>query len=203
MRTGSRLPVVVVAGLHAEARHEAVELLLRAVPDSMALHHDLSEAARGAVRRTVRDAGGLRDSEEVPLVNDCACCALREDLVPELERMAAGDLVSLAVVELWDSVEPKSMAEVIVGYGGDRLELGNVLTVVDPALVLPCLANGDDLAEAGLAAAAGGIEKASSSFRTAKAMRFTFTRCMGPMLSLVILPAMAPQPMTAYSMPAA
>lgn len=153
MRTGSRLPVVVVAGLHAEARHEAVELLLRTVPDSMALHHDLSEAARGAVRRTVRDAGGLRDSEEVPLVNDCACCALREDLVPELERMAAGDLVSLAVVELWDSVEPKSMAEVIVGYGGDRLELGNVLTVVDPALVLPCLANGDDLAEAGLAAA--------------------------------------------------
>ncbi|MEU8779322.1 GTP-binding protein [Streptomyces sp. NPDC048606] len=150
---GERLPVVIVAGMHAEARAEVVERLLRTVPGSVALHHDLSGAPAGTVLRLIRDASGTLARGETPLVNDCACCALREDLVPELERMADGGPTRLAVVELWDSVEPRAMAEVVAGHGGGRLALTNVITAVDPALVLPCLANGDDLAEVGLAAA--------------------------------------------------
>ncbi|WP_240137578.1 CobW family GTP-binding protein [Streptomyces sp. MUM 178J] len=153
MAQDPQLPVVIVAGLHADARKEAVDRLLRAVPGSIALHHDLTGAADGAVRRLIRDADGLLSEGDTPLVNDCACCALREDLVPELERLAGAGLTRLAVVELWDSVEPKAMAEVVAARGGDGLVLTNVITAVDPALVLPYLANGDDLAEAGLAAA--------------------------------------------------
>ncbi|GHC73335.1 cobalamin biosynthesis protein CobW [Streptomyces flavofungini] len=152
--TPGRMDVAVVAGLHTEARAAAVDRLLATVPGSVALHHDLSTAAYGTVTRTVRDASGILSTGEAPLVNDCACCALREDLVPELERLAASGLTRLAVVELWDSVEPKAMAEVIAGYGSDALRLSGVLTAVDPSLLLPCLANGDDLAEAGIAAAA-------------------------------------------------
>ncbi|WP_229868300.1 GTP-binding protein, partial [Streptomyces chryseus] len=76
------------------------------------------------------------------------------DLVPELERLAGSGLTGLAIVELWDSVEPKAMAEVVVAHGGDVLALTAVMTAVDPALLLPYLGCGDDLAEAGLAAAA-------------------------------------------------
>ncbi|WP_306311922.1 CobW family GTP-binding protein [Streptomyces hydrogenans] len=148
------LPVVIVAGLHAAARTEVVDRLLKTVPGSVALHHDLTGAPGGSVLRVISDATGTVSRGETPLVNDCACCALREDLVPELERMADGGLTRLAVVELWDSVEPKAMAEVIAGHGGDRLALTNVITAVDPALVLPYLANGDDLRDGGLAAAA-------------------------------------------------
>ncbi|MFI9216988.1 CobW family GTP-binding protein [Streptomyces werraensis] len=155
MRGGTGLPVVIVAGLHSEARRKVVERLLHLVPHSVALHHDLSSAADGTVLRQVRDASGELSREEAPLVNDCACCALREDLVPELERLADAGATRLAVVELWDSVEPRGMAEVVVQHGADAVRLTNVITAVDPALVLPCLANGDDLAEAGLAAAAG------------------------------------------------
>ncbi|MEI5098591.1 GTP-binding protein [Streptomyces sp. PmtG] len=151
---GAPMDVAVVAGLHAEARAAAVARLLATVPDSVALHHDLSAAPRGSVTRTVRDATGVLSTGEAPLVNDCACCALREDLVPELERLAAAGLTRLAVVELWDSVEPKAMAEVIAGHGSRALRLSGVLTAVDPSLLLACLGNGDDLAEAGLAAAA-------------------------------------------------
>ncbi|MEV8307323.1 GTP-binding protein [Streptomyces flavidovirens] len=149
-----KLPVVIVGGLHSDARKEVVEQLLRRVPGSVALHHDLSTAAEGTVRRTVRDTLGESASGDAPLVNDCACCALREDLVPELERLAGSGLTRLAVVELWDSVEPKAMAEVVVAHGGDVLDLTAVMTAVDPALLLPYLGCGDDLAEAGLAAAA-------------------------------------------------
>ncbi|GAA2481748.1 CobW family GTP-binding protein [Streptomyces gobitricini] len=145
------LSVALVGGLHSEARAAAVERLLATVPGSVALHHDLAAAAeRGTVTRTVRDASGVLSSDETPLVNDCACCALREDLVPELERLADAGLTRLAVVELWDSVEPKAMAEVVAAAG---LTVSSVITAVDPALLLPYLGNGDDLREAGLAAA--------------------------------------------------
>ncbi|MFD8233487.1 CobW family GTP-binding protein [Streptomyces sp. NPDC059696] len=145
------LPVVIVGGLHADARRAAVARLLADVPGSVVLHHDLSTAAAGTVVRTVRDASGVLDAGEAPLVNDCACCALREDLVPELERLRDAGATRLAVVELWDSVEPKAMAEVVTAGG---LTVTGVITAVDPALVLPYLGNGDDLADAGLAAAA-------------------------------------------------
>jgi len=145
------LSVVIVGGLHSDARRAAVGRLLADVPGSVALHHDLATAAAGTVVRTVRDAGGVRDTGAAPLVNDCACCALREDLVPELRRLADAGDTRLAVVELWDSVEPKAMAEVVAAGG---LTVTGVLTAVDPALLLPYLGNGDDLAEAGLAAAA-------------------------------------------------
>ncbi|MFD0312242.1 GTP-binding protein [Streptomyces sp. NPDC127119] len=144
------LSVAVVGGLHADARRQAVERLLADVPGAVALHHDLATAAKGTVVRTVRDRTGIVSAGEAPLVNDCACCALREDLVPELERLAADGVTRLAIVELWDSVEPKAMAEVVASAG---LRLTGVITAVDPALVLPYLGNGDDLADAGLAAA--------------------------------------------------
>ncbi|MFG2926302.1 CobW family GTP-binding protein [Streptomyces sp. NPDC048305] len=153
MQDDTRLPVVIVGGLHSEARREVVDQLLRSVPGSVALHHDLSTATEGSVVRRVSDASGELSLGDAPLFNDCACCALREDLVPELERLADAGLTRLAVVELWDSVEPKGMAEVIAHHGAGTLRLTNVITAVDPALVLPCLGNGDDLAEAGLAAA--------------------------------------------------
>ncbi|WP_037683946.1 GTP-binding protein [Streptomyces griseus] len=147
----SPLSVVIVGGLHAEARRAAVARLLADVPGSVVLHHDLATAAAGTVVRTVRDAGGILSAGEAPLVSDCACCALREDLVPELERLDEAGRTRLAIVELWDSVEPKAMAEVVTAGG---LTVTGVITAVDPALLLPYLGNGDDLAERGLAAAA-------------------------------------------------
>lgn len=104
------------------------------------------------MHRSVRDAVRLLDSGDTPLVNDCPCCALREDLVPELRRLAVAGRHRLAVVELWDSVEPQSMAGVIAAADAP-LVLTGVATAVDPALVLPYLSNSDDLADVGLAAA--------------------------------------------------
>ncbi|NED73810.1 GTP-binding protein [Streptomyces sp. BBFR109] len=154
MTLAGPMPVVIVGGLHADARRAMVERLLRETPGSVALHHDLSTAPTGTVRRSVRDTTGETSFGETPLVNDCACCALREDLVPELRRLAVGRLTRLAVVELWDSVEPRGMAEVVAAHGGGAFRLANVVTAVAPALVLPFLSDGDDLAEVSLAAAA-------------------------------------------------
>ncbi|MEV5510354.1 CobW family GTP-binding protein [Streptomyces orinoci] len=147
-----RLPVALIGGLCADARRAAVREVLRTVPGTIVLHHDLSGAAHGLAHRTVRDRLGTLDSGDTPLVNDCACCALRADLVPELLRLASAGTHRLAVVELWDSVEPQIMASVIAAEQ-QALRLTGVATAVDPALVPACLSNGDDLTEAGLAAA--------------------------------------------------
>jgi len=147
-----RLPVAIVAGLCEGARRAVVGDILHTVPGTAVLHHDLSAATNGSVHRTIRDINGPISSSHTPLVNDCACCALREDLVPELLRIADAGTHRLAVVELWDSVEPQAMAAVIAAESAS-LQLTGVATAVDPAFVLPYLANGDDLAEAGLAAA--------------------------------------------------
>ncbi|WP_369198433.1 CobW family GTP-binding protein [Streptomyces djakartensis] len=159
--SASGLPVVLVGGLHADARRAVVARLLADVPGSVVLHHDLSTAAAGTVVRTIRDASGVLDAGRAPLVDDCACCALREDLVPELERLRDAGGTRLAVVELWDSVEPKAMAEVVAAGG---LTVTGVITAVDPALVLPYLGNGDDLADGGLAAAASDQRTVADTF---------------------------------------
>ncbi|NJP67923.1 CobW family GTP-binding protein [Streptomyces spiramenti] len=158
------LSVVIVAGMHGEARRATTEALLRAVPGAVALHHDLTGATGSTVTSSLRDAGGTTGAREVPLVNECACCALRDDLVPELERLAACGTHPLAVVELWDSVEPQSMAEVVAAHSSERVSLDGVVTAVDPALVLPCLANGDGLDECGLAAAPGDGRTVADTF---------------------------------------
>ncbi|MEV4439460.1 GTP-binding protein [Streptomyces sp. NPDC049577] len=143
---------MIVGGLCEDARRAAVADILHTVPGTVVLHHDLSTGPEGSVHRVIRDINGPFAGGHAPLVNDCACCALREDLVPELVRLADAGTYRLAVVELWDSVEPQAMAAVIAAEG-ESLELTGVATAVDPALVLPYLSNGDDLAEAGLAAA--------------------------------------------------
>lgn len=150
MPSPSALPVVLVAGMHAEARRATVERLLLSVPGSIALHHDLSPVDDGRVHRSLRDAIGPVSHDDIARVNGCACCAVREDITPALGRLAEARAHTLAVVELWDAVEPQAMAETIAARAGDTLRLANVVTAVDPALVLPCLANGDDLLGAGL-----------------------------------------------------
>ncbi|MGP4111764.1 GTP-binding protein [Streptomyces sp. 4N509B] len=150
------LPVVVVAGLHVEARAAAVTRLLRTVPGSVAVHHDVSAAPDGAsVRRVLRDAVGELDRAEVPPTGRCGCCAVRRDLPGVLGELAASGRHRMVVVELWESVEPQGIAELIAHGaqqdGGPPVRLTQVVTAVDPALVLACLSNGDDLTDAGLA----------------------------------------------------
>lgn len=152
---GTRLPVVVVAGLHADHRRSAVEELARGAVDAVVLHHDLRDASRGVVHRRLRDAGGEFDPADVPLLNDCPCCALREDLLPRLLRIADEGRHGLAVVELWGGSDPHPAVEVIAGGEVDgrplaeAVELAGVVAAVDADRLTSELSVPDDLVEHG------------------------------------------------------
>lgn len=147
-------PVVLVSGLHGAARTAAVERLLADHPGSIAIHHDLREIVQDRVHRSVRDATGPLETAEVRLAHGCITCTVREDLLPRLVALAPRS--SLLIVDLWDSVEPRSVAEAVDCYEAhDLLRLTAVLTALDAAAMPGDITRGEPLSEAGKPAAAG------------------------------------------------
>ncbi|PZG21024.1 CobW family GTP-binding protein [Nonomuraea aridisoli] len=147
-------PVVLVAGLHRTARTATVERLLARHPGAVAVHHDLSDVAEGLVRRTVRDRTGVLDTAEVHLAHGCVTCTVREDLLPQLVKLARG--ADLLIADLWDSVEPRSVAEAVdCDEAQEILRLTAVLTALDAAAMPDDITRGERLIEVGKPAAAG------------------------------------------------
>jgi hypothetical protein len=58
-------PVVLVGGLHADARTAAVDRLLVDHPGAVAIHHDIRAVTCGHVLRVVRDSAGVLDVTSV------------------------------------------------------------------------------------------------------------------------------------------
>src|SRR4051794_28776888 len=130
--------------MHGSARATVVDRLLRENPGSKAVHHDLREIAADLVLRVVRDADLVHEQTLVRLAHGCISCTVREDLLPELRRYAAAE-PPLLIVELWDSIEPRSVAEVIGHHGGGDLRITAVLTALDPELTPSDLCRGERL----------------------------------------------------------
>jgi G3E family GTPase len=143
---------VLVAGLHGPARAAVVDRLLREHPGSLAIHHDLRQVTSDAVVRTVRDAVTVLDRAVVRLAHGCVTCTVRDDLVPELLRHAIG--TPLLIVDLWDCVEPRSVAEALDAERG-ALRLTAVLTALDAELTPMDICRGERLAEVGKPGAVG------------------------------------------------
>ncbi|CAL9337184.1 Putative metal chaperone YciC [Nocardiopsis dassonvillei] len=139
--------VAVITGLHRRARERAVEAAL-GLPGTLVVHHDLSEIGEGEVHRVTRDHRGELDRSPVHLVHACASCTLREDLVPFLLATAAIGEHDLCVVDAWDGVEPRMVAEAVAAQ--PELTLTAVVTAVDADRLLPDLACHDDLVDRGL-----------------------------------------------------
>ncbi|NDU75194.1 hypothetical protein GWI34_21565 [Actinomadura sp. DSM 109109] len=148
------VPVVLVAGLHGTARAAVVDRLLREHPGAVAIHHDLRQITGGLVLRTVRDADTLQERALVRLEHGCVTCTVRQDLIPQLLRYAGQ--ASLLVVDLWDCVEPRSVAEALdhPDLAGD-IRLTGVLTALDAEVMPTDICRGERLADIGKAGADG------------------------------------------------
>jgi G3E family GTPase len=66
-------------------------------PDVIIISHDISDTG---VRRVVSDAAGILEDETTELEHSCLSCAVREDLIPALQRFHALGRWSGAVVAL-------------------------------------------------------------------------------------------------------
>ncbi|ADG73077.1 cobalamin synthesis CobW domain protein [Cellulomonas flavigena DSM 20109] len=150
-----RTPVVVLSSVDPVERDATLMSLLLDAPRTVAVRHDIHDDEEGTLRRVVADATGVLEDEVLPLEHACLSCAVREDAVPTLHRLADGpwDTVVLALPV---SAEPLPVVRAL-GWAmrpGDTLaalRLGTTVTTVDLATLEHDLLGDDLLDERGLA----------------------------------------------------
>lgn len=82
-----RVPVVLLAGVDPDAMAATMVGLQFDLPGTVACRHAI-DVERGVLTRTVSDLGGVIETHETLLEHACVSCAIREDILPTLERLA-------------------------------------------------------------------------------------------------------------------
>ncbi|QWC84539.1 cobalamin biosynthesis protein CobW [Nocardioidaceae bacterium] len=82
-----RTPLLVVTGVEPIALDSTMVSLGWDLPGAVLVRHRIDPYAQ-VLTRTVSDATGLLETEHVQLEHACTSCALREDVVPTLDRLA-------------------------------------------------------------------------------------------------------------------
>ncbi len=80
-------PVVLVTGVDPEAMATTMVGLQFGLPGAVAVHHHI-DVERQVLTRTVSDLTGVLEKHEIELEHACVSCAIREDILPTLERLA-------------------------------------------------------------------------------------------------------------------
>ena len=108
------VPLVVVTGCHAESMAAVTVGLQWDLPRAAVVRHHI-DAAELTLHRTVSDATGALEEEVIDLDHLCASCALREDILPTIERMATSRRWETIIVHLPVSTEARQLCRVVTG----------------------------------------------------------------------------------------
>lgn len=133
----SRVPVFLVTGLDADSMAAATIGLQFDLPDAVVVRHDL-DAAAGHLVRTVSDLTGLLEREVVPLEHACSSCAVREDVLPTLERLGSLGRWGAVVAHLPVAADGFSVCRVL-GWDptvAPSVRIAGVVAALDGARVL-------------------------------------------------------------------
>lgn len=82
-----RTPLVLLTGVEPEAMAATMIGLQFDLPGTVAVRHHI-DVERQVLTRTVSDVTGVLEQHEVELEHACVSCAIREDILPTLERLA-------------------------------------------------------------------------------------------------------------------
>jgi G3E family GTPase len=147
-------PVVLVTGVAVEAMETATIALQWDLPNAVVVSHRIDVGA-ARLRRTVSDVTGVLEQNDVDLAHACVNCAIREDIIPTLERLVAAKRWDVIVAHLPVAAEATQVCRVLAGdrrrYRG--LRVGAVVCAVDGARAVDDLLGDDLLRERGLHAA--------------------------------------------------
>ena len=85
-----KVPVILVSGVAESAMLSATISLQFGLPDAVMVRH-IIDPERQLLTRVVSDLTGVIEHEEINLAHACVACAIREDIVPTLERLARSE----------------------------------------------------------------------------------------------------------------
>ena len=142
------VPTVVVASIDSVLRESAVDGLVTDLPGAVAVRVDMY-VDQGLLHRTVYDTASVIEEAWVPLDHVCLSCAMREEILPTLERVATTLRPSAIHVALPVTAEPLPLVAALSAF--DPIAVRGVVSVFDADRLETDLLGDDLLAERGLA----------------------------------------------------
>jgi G3E family GTPase len=107
-----RTPVVLLAGVNPEAMATTMIGLQFDLPDAVAVRHHI-DPDRQVLTRTVSDVSGIIEEHETFLEHACVNCAIREDILPTLERLARAKKWRSIIAHLPVGAEPEHLSNAL------------------------------------------------------------------------------------------
>ena len=146
-----RKPLIVVTGVDPAAMDCAMVSLAWDLPRAVTVRHRIDPESQ-VLTRTVSDATGVLEQEQIPLEHACVSCALREDIVPTLERLGRDDRWSNVVAGLPNATEAGQLAHILGQQSrlARHLKLSSVVCAVGTDHIIRDLLSDDLLRERGL-----------------------------------------------------
>lgn len=146
-----RTPLIVITGVDPAAIDSTMVSLAWDLPRAVAVRHRIDPESQ-VLTRTVSDATGILEQAEIPLEHACVSCALREDILPTLERLGRDDRWSNIIAGLPTGTEAGHLARVL---GRDsklarHLKLSSIVAALATDHLVRDLLSDDLLRERGL-----------------------------------------------------
>jgi G3E family GTPase len=146
-----RTPLVVVTGVDPVSMDATLLSLAWDLPRAVSVRHRIDPHSQ-VLTRTVSDVTGIVEQEETQLEHACVSCALREDILPTLERLARDDRWSTIVSGLPTATEAGQLPHALATNSrlARHLRLSNVIATVGATDVARDLLSDDLLRERGV-----------------------------------------------------
>lgn len=107
-----RTPVVLITGVDPAPIASVAIGLQWDLPNAVAIHHAI-DPHRQVLTRTVSDVSGVLEREEIELEHACVTCAIREDIVPTIERCARDGRWKTVIAHLPVGAEAEQVCTVV------------------------------------------------------------------------------------------
>lgn len=122
------------------------------LPDAVAVRHTI-DVERQVLTRVVSDVSGIVEREEIDLAHACVTCAIREEIVPTLERLGDQGKWSAIVSCLPIAAEARQVARVLAWAPrqAPHISIAAIVAALDGSGVVDDLLGDDLLDERGLA----------------------------------------------------
>jgi G3E family GTPase len=112
MSRARTVPVILISGIEEEPMASAAIAMQWDLPHAVSVHH-VVDPEREVLWRIVSDASGVVERTEIDLEHACVSCAIREDVVPTLERLGAEGRWETIVAQLPVTAEAVQVCRVI------------------------------------------------------------------------------------------
>jgi G3E family GTPase len=147
----NRSPVVLITGVDPDASALAGVGLLWDLPGAIAVRHRV-DVESSLLQRVVSDASGIREQVNIHLEHACISCALREDVVPTLRRLAVEGGGAPLVAQLPVGASPEQVCAVLADppRPDPVVWVAAVVAAVDGATIESDVLGNDLLCERGL-----------------------------------------------------